>query len=132
MPTRLGRENVEISFNKKNMEHDEENIKDSKLPEFESRTFRFLAKYFPWPFRLVMRYDIRKQLKPIDKAHKFFSGGKRVDIVPLRSGTRGFMMIIDRNKALYFYQDGDGFRYDGCEMGEYEKGDIAIFDDLRF
>ena len=112
------------------MEHEREEIKEYKLPEFESYLFRFLVKYFPWPFRLLMRYAVRRKLREMDKAHDFFSESKKVDVVPLQSGQRGFMLIIDRKKALYFYQDGDGFCYDGCEIGEYKKGNVTIFDDI--
>lgn len=114
------------------MEYDEENVKNYKLPEFESYLFRFLVKIFPWPFRMLMRHNMRMRMRPLESAHNFFAKSKRIDIVPLRSGQRGFMIIIDQNKALYFYQDGDSFRYDGCKMGDYEKGDVTLFDDLKY
>ena len=41
------------------------------------------------------------------------------------------MLVIDQKDALYFYQDGDHFSYDGCEIGEYEKGEVTIFDNLE-
>ena len=41
------------------------------------------------------------------------------------------MIVIDRSTALYFYQDSDHFKYDGFEIGEYEKGDVTIFDNFR-
>ncbi len=122
---------VDIMENENNIISEEELAQGYKLPEFESRTFRFLAKYFPWPFRFALRYSIKKKLEPMDKVHEFFAGSEKVDIVPLESGERGFMIIIDRKQALYFYQDGDGFRYDGCEMGEYGKGDVTIFDNSK-
>lgn len=65
-----------------------------------------------------------------DRAHEIFSKIGRVDLFPFQSGHRGFMMVLDGKTALYFYQDGDHFSYDGFEMGEYEKGDITIFDNI--
>lgn len=96
----------------------------------------------PWYTKIIMRFCpklfMRWQAKrmgidPIfDGAHELFSGVKRVDLFPHggRSG-RSLIMILDRKTALFFYQDGDHFIYDGFEMGEYEKGDTAIFDQLK-
>jgi|GEM_PF-2885773 len=67
-----------------------------------------------------------------DKAHELFSKTEKIDIVPLKSGLRGFRLIINGSTALYFYQDGDHFVYDGFEVGKYEKGDITIFDRESF
>lgn len=66
----------------------------------------------------------------LDKAHALFEGTQTIDIVPSASSSRGFQLIIDRQTALYFYQDGDHFTYDGFEMGEYDKGDVMIFDNI--
>jgi hypothetical protein len=66
-----------------------------------------------------------------DKLHEAFAETERIDIFPYVSGSRGFMIIINRKTALYFNQDGDHFIYDGFEMGEYKKGDVAIFDGLK-
>lgn len=63
-----------------------------------------------------------------NQAHKLFSKVERIDILPLRGSPRGFMIVIDKETALYFYQDGDHFVYDGYEMGEYDKGDVTVFD----
>lgn len=60
-----------------------------------------------------------------------FATAKRVDIFPLTSGERGFVLMLNKNTALYFYQDGDHFIYDGFEVGEYDGGDVTIFDHLR-
>lgn len=65
-----------------------------------------------------------------EKAHALFEGTQTIDIVPSRSNDRGFLLIINRQTALYFYQDGDHFAYDGFEMGEYDKGDVTIFDTI--
>lgn len=67
-----------------------------------------------------------------DKADELFRRTESIDIFPLSSASgRGFMLVLDRKTALYFYQDGDHFKYDGFEMGEYEKGDITIFDNIK-
>lgn len=63
-----------------------------------------------------------------EKAHKAFQDTKRIDIIPSTSGERGFQIIIDGSTALYFCQNGDHFVYDGFENGEYEKGEVTVFD----
>lgn len=79
--------------------------------------------------RLAKKMGIKKIV--FDKAHELFFNVDRVDLIPLSSENRGFIMILDRQTALYFYQDGDHFSYDGYEMGEYKKGDVTIFDQLK-
>lgn len=83
-----------------------------------------------WPELAIMKMAKKMGIaNPLfDKAHKIFSQVERIDILPAVSGYRGFQLIIDGKTALYFYQDGDHFIYDGFEMGEYEKGDVTIFD----
>ena len=76
--------------------------------------------------QMAKKMDIENPL--FDKFHGVFSQTNRIDIFPSGSGSRGFMIVIDKKTALYFYQDGDHFIYDGFEMGEYEKGDVTIFD----
>jgi hypothetical protein len=92
---------------------------------------KILMRFAPKTFLL---FAAKKQgIKPqrIDYAMKLFGGNSRVDIHPLPSQSgRGFIVILDNKLSLYFYQDGDHFYYDGCEMGEYEKGDVTIFDRL--
>lgn len=65
-----------------------------------------------------------------DKAHDVFSSAERIDLYPTTSTERGFIVVLDLKTALYFYQDGDHFKYDGFEMGEYNKGDITILDNI--
>ena len=86
-----------------------------------------------WPHLAMRRLAKQMGIKdPVFRgAHEVFSKVRRIDFSPLQSGHRGFMIILDRKTALYFYQDGDHFVYDGYEMGEYEKGDVTIFDDLK-
>ncbi|HCQ63167.1 hypothetical protein A2193_03085 [Candidatus Azambacteria bacterium RIFOXYA1_FULL_42_37] len=66
-----------------------------------------------------------------DEAQELFSKVRRIDVLPSASGLRGFILVLDRKTALYFYQNGDHFIYDGFEMGRYEKGDITIFDNAK-
>ncbi|MBU4421354.1 hypothetical protein KKB41_00135 [Patescibacteria group bacterium] len=95
-----------------------------------------------WPMGLLLRFAPFWAMKIMqrktgvkndffDKAHELFSRTKTIDIVPVAGSLRGFILILDRNTALYFYQDGGHFKYDGFEMGEYEKGDVTIFDNLK-
>ncbi len=84
--------------------------------------------------RTFLKYATRQQgldRKKIDYAMKLFGESKRIDIQPLssRSG-RGFVIYLDNKLSLHFYQDGDHFYYDGLEIGEYENGDVTVFDSL--
>ena len=86
-----------------------------------------------WP-KLAMKHFAKKMginNSLFDQAHEVFSQTNRIDILPLKSGHRGFMIIMDRKTALYFYQDNDHFIYDGFEMGKYNKGDVTIFDNVK-
>lgn len=78
--------------------------------------------------RLAKKIGIANPL--FSEAHNLFSRVRRVDLLPLSSGYRGFMIVLDKKTALYFHQDYDHFVYDGFEMGKYEKGDVTIFDDI--
>jgi len=78
---------------------------------------------------LTRKMGIKASL--FNQAHEVFSKTERIDIFPLKSGHRGFIIILDRNTALYFYQDGNHFIYDGYEIGEYDEGDITIFDNIN-
>ncbi len=92
---------------------------------------KLLFKFWP---KMGIRYFANKM--GIDdsraqQAHDLFSGAKRIDVFPSSSGYRGFILILDRKTSLYFYQDGDHFKYDGYEMGEYKKGDVTLFDTVK-
>jgi hypothetical protein len=65
-----------------------------------------------------------------DKARAVFGSAERIDLYPLSGSQRGFILVLDLKTALYFYQDGDHFKYDGFEMGEYEKGNVTVFDNV--
>jgi len=85
-----------------------------------------------WPglamTRLARKMGINTPL--FSEAHNLFSKVRRIDLLPLTSGYRGFMIVLDKKTALYFHQDYDHFIYDGFEMGKYEKGDVTIFDNI--
>ena len=63
-----------------------------------------------------------------DKLHEALVSTKRVDLFKTGSNSRGFILVLDQRTALFFYQDGDHFIYDGWETGEYGKGEITILD----
>ncbi len=86
-----------------------------------------------WPVKGVRRLTREFGLDPelMERANDLFSKAKRIDIIPSVSGQRGFQIILDKSTALYFYQDGDHFVFDGSETGEYEGGDVTIFDNLK-
>lgn len=86
-------------------------------------------------FKINPKIGFRKLLKSngaenesYEKLHDVFSKTKRADIFKTAGGERGFILILDQKTALFFYQDGDHFKYDGFEIGEYGKGEVAIFD----
>lgn len=95
-----------------------------------------------WSTKLLMRFAPQMFLRHtatkqgidgrnIDYARKLFTS-KRIDIYPLPSRYgRGFIISLDRKLSLHFYQDGDHFYYDGCEMGKYKKGEVTIFDNIK-
>ena len=93
---------------------------------------RLLMKFFPKLFMRMMARELGVNNIVFDEAHKLFSKVQRIDIFP-RGGSdgRALTLILDRKTALFFYQDGDHFKYDGFEMGEYEKGDVYVFDRLE-
>ncbi len=63
-----------------------------------------------------------------ERLHFLFAPTRRVHVEPLCSGLRGFQLIINNMTALYFYQNGDHFEYDGFEVGHYEDGKVTVFD----
>jgi len=99
-----------------------------KINWFTKILMRFAPKTF-------LRYVAREQgirFEKINCLTKLFGENCRIDIFPLSgSGSRGFSIILDNKLSLYFYQDGDHFCYDGYEIGEYEKGNVTIFDNIR-
>lgn len=102
------------------------------MEEFKFDWFtKLLLKFWPTLAMRRLAKDMGIENLIFDKAHEVFSEIQHIDLLPLRGGHRGFMIILDRKTALYFYQDGNHFKYDGYEMGEYDRGDVTIFDNLR-
>lgn len=110
---------------------------ENKKVQFDFRNLR--EGGVSWWTRVLLRISPLRGVKQLsrefgidpevtDKAHELFAETKRMDVIPSKSGLRGFQLIIDGSTAVYFYQDGDHFVYDGFEGGEYEKGDVTIFD----
>lgn len=92
---------------------------------------KFLLKF--WPSLEMKRMAKTMKIDNIifDKLHEVFANTKRIDLFPLNPEMgRGFMLVLNKQTALYFYQDGNHFIYDGFEMGEYNEGEVTIFDHL--
>lgn len=102
-------------------------MKEIRLRWYE----KVFYKFFPCLFIKKFLKERGVENSIFDKLHEIFVKVKRIDIIPLHSGTRGFMLILDRKTALYFYQDSDHFIYDGFEIGKYDKGDVTIFDSIK-
>lgn len=93
---------------------------------------RLMFKF--WPFLGVKLINRRLGVKNeiFEVAQELFSKAKFVDVFPTNSRySRGFILVLNRDAAFFFDQDGDHFKYDGFEMGKYEKGDITIFDNVK-
>ncbi|MEX0877792.1 MAG: hypothetical protein WDZ40_02955 [Candidatus Spechtbacterales bacterium] len=114
-------------FDLKNVKFDFKNFKEGGV----SWSTRFLLTF--WPKKGIIKLTRELGLNPdqMNKAESLFRNTKRIDIIPSQTVQRGFQIILDSSTALYFYQDGDRFIYDGAEVGEYEKGDVTIFDHIR-
>jgi hypothetical protein len=91
---------------------------------------KFKLKFFPmWALKgFAKRAGVEDVA--FDNLHEILTKTNRIDLFPL-SGSRGFMIILDGKISLWFFQDGDHFKYDGFEIGEYDKGDVTIFDKLK-
>jgi hypothetical protein len=101
-------------------------IKNLPIPWHHRLALRFSHRLF---FRLVMG-DIGLENKLIDCSFELFEN-KRIDIFPLGASSRGFLLVIDNKFSMWFYQKNDHFVYDGLEIGEYENGEVVIFDELK-
>ena len=91
---------------------------------------KLLLKF--WPDLEMRRLAKRMAIdNPVfDKLHEVLNSVKAIDIFPYSGNSRGFILVLDRQTALFFNQDGDHFEYDGFEMGEYNKGEVTIFDNM--
>lgn len=112
----------------------EEELKEMGI-EYDPSAFKpglltkFLLRFRPQLGFKMLNKKLGGKNEIFDKFHDLFSKVETIDIFPTQ-GHRGFVIILDRNTALFFYQDGDHFKYDGFEMGEYAKGEVTIFDNL--
>ena len=91
---------------------------------------KFLLKFHP---KLAIPIYLKKMgvENPVfDKVHEAFFKTERIDFFPSVAG-RGFVLVVDRRTALFFYQKGYHFVYDGYEMGKYNKGDVRVLDDIE-
>jgi hypothetical protein len=91
---------------------------------------KMLFRLFPVASLKFVAWKMGCSFSFIRHGHIFFEGAS-VDIVPTKTGGRGFRIILNNKLSLYFYQDGKHFKYDGWELGEYEDGDITVFDSQR-
>lgn len=92
---------------------------------------KLFIKLFPREF---LKYFARKQGTDPDKldfAEKLFRDCQRIDIQPLHGENRGFILFLDNNLSLWFFQSGDSFYFDGYEVGKYDNGEVNVFDDLK-
>ncbi len=89
---------------------------------------KMFIKFFP---KIFLKSAAEKQAinpRKLNWAEKLFADCQRIDIKPLRGTSRGFIIYLDSKLSLWFYQDGDHFTFDGYEIGEYEKGEVTVFD----
>lgn len=91
---------------------------------------KLLVKFFPVQFfnRQTKKMGIDDKL--IDLSFELFQG-KKIHIKPYRAGSRGFIINLDNKFTLWFNQEGDHFVFDGFEIGEYDDGDVTVFDNLN-
>lgn len=108
----------------KNAKFDMKSLRDTKIPW----KTRFFLRFWPMIGIRLLAEDFKMSNELSNPAHKLFQRVGRVDIAPSGSGERGFQLILNGNTALYFYQEEDHFIYDGFEIGDYEKGEVTIFD----
>ena len=92
---------------------------------------RFFLRIWPLKGIKLLTRELGLDSRHMEKANDLFLDVEQVDIIPLKFGERGFQIILDKSTALYFYQNGNHFVYDGSEVGEYDKGDVTIFDDAK-
>ena len=92
---------------------------------------KLLLKFWPKLALKLFAKELNITNPVFDKAHSVFSDVRRIELYPLSGSQRGFILVLDLKTALYFYQDGNHFKYDGFEMGEYKKGDVTVFDNIK-
>ena len=114
----------------------EEMLKTTRV-EYNPKEFkpgllvRLMLRFIPVVGFKMLNKKLGVKNGAFEKAHDVFSRVDRVDLFPSGSGSRGFILILDKKTALYFYQNSDHFVYDGFELGEYDGGDVTLFDGLK-
>ena len=89
--------------------------------------------FYLWP-QFTLRFFAKRiglSNASFDAVERLFGLGQRVDIYPIVTNYRGFIIVIDLKLAMFFHQDGEQFVFDGLELGVYEKGDVTILDPLK-
>lgn len=99
-------------------------------PGFRSASFRFLDEYFPALVDAIAWMSGGAGYRNLSRLHRALSASERVDLIPFDWGRRGFVVLLDHEVALHFTQDGDGFAYAGYDTGDFDAGDVTLFDDL--
>jgi hypothetical protein len=109
----------------------------NNAPETEEKRYPL-----PWVTRFLFRLSpilgtrsllrlLNFDVKLIDRANDLFLNAETIDIHPVKSSSRGFVLTLNREISFFFYQNGGSFAYDGFEVGEYEPGDVHIFDKIK-
>jgi len=102
-------------------------MKEVKINWFIKALLRCRPKF---AIKLLVRQQGIRSLS-FDKLHDILAKTERIDIFPYQDGSRGFMIVLNKEVALYFNQGGDHFVYDGFEVGKYGGGDVTIFDGIE-
>jgi len=85
-----------------------------------------LFRYVPFLWLRWVAY--RKHIKhPPFRLDKLLRKYKKVHI-KFHHDVRGFRLELDNQVSLWFEQRGDHFEYDGWEVGDYEDGEVTVFD----
>ena len=94
-----------------------------------NRFTKLLMRFSPKLFLRLAAKEQKVDYQDLEYAMELFGKAKRIDFQPL-SGTsgRGLIITLDQKLSLWFFQDGDNFKFDGYEMGEYNKGEVTVFD----
>ena len=92
---------------------------------------KLFLKFFPDTFLNLLAKKQGINNRKLDWSVKLFGDCKRIDIFRTAAPGRGFILTLDKKLQLFFYQDGDHFSFDGFEMGEYDEGDVTIFDGIK-
>jgi hypothetical protein len=91
---------------------------------------KLLLKIAPRLFMKSFAKNLDLDFEKVEMAMQLFEGAK-VHIQPMSGARgRGFILCLDNKLTLWFHQDGTCFKYDGHEMGEYDDGEVTVFDRL--